>query len=246
MLRGKDMEETTEVSYPLQTREDFAASGLSKRNQEFIWDVQSQATEAQQKAGLVAQVQNELLAGQKSGQTARQIFGTPQQALGLETKKALDNAPERGYASYGFWPIAIDNALVFFGMFTGMFGLMLLFSGEQMLAQGQQNVGSFGLTALILTAVSGGLFFGAWSMIVAPREDGSLRSMWFRVAATIVLFGAWFVAYVSFAFIPQVINPILSGWVYLALAGLTYFGFRRWRQATGIQGGFLGGNPRRR
>lgn len=246
MLRGKDMEETTEVSYPLQTRADFAASGLSKRNQDFIWDVQNQATEAQRKAGLVAQVQKELLAGQKTGQTARQIFGTPQQALGLETKKAQANAPERGYASYGFWPIAIDNALVFFGMFTGMFGLMLLFSGQQMLADGQQNTGSFGLTALILTAVSGGLFFGAWSMIVAPRQDGSQRSMWFRLAATIILFSAWFLAYMSFAFIPLAINPILDGWIYLALAGLTYFGFRRWRQATGIQGGFLGGNQRRR
>ena len=240
------MEETTEVSYPLQTRADFAASGLSKRNQEFIWDVQSQATEAQQNAGLVAQVQEQLLAGQKAGKTARQIFGTPQQALGLETKKALENMPERGYASYGFWPIAIDNALVFFGMFTGMFGLMLLFSGQQMLADGQQNTGSFGLTALVLTAVSGGLFFGTWSMIVAPRQDGSQRSMWVRLSATISLFGAWFIAYMSFAFLPKAINPILDGWIYLALAGLTYFGFRRWRQATGIQGGFLGGNQRRR
>lgn len=246
MLRGKDMEETTEVSYPLQTRADFAASGLSKRNQEFIWDVQSQATEAQQKAGLVAQVQEQLLAGQKAGRTARQIFGTPQQALGVETKKALDNTPERGYASYGFWAIAIDNALVFFAMFTGMFGLMLLFSGQKMLAEGQQNIGSFGITALILTAVSGGLFFAAWSIMVAPRQDGSQRSMWFRLAATIILFGAWFMAYMSFSFIPLAINPILNGWIYLALAGLTYLGFRRWRQTTGIKGGFLGGNQSRR
>ncbi|AIG66129.1 DUF1129 family protein [Weissella tructae] len=240
------MEETTQASYPLQTREDFAAAGLSNRNQEFMWDVQSQATEAQRNSGLVAQVQSELLAGQKTGQTARQIFGTPQQALGLETKKAQENAPERGYASYGFWPIVVDNALVFFGMFTGMFGLMLLFSGQQMLESNQQNVGSFGLTALVLTAVSGGLFFGAWSMIVAPRQDGSQRSMWFRLAATIVLFGAWFICYMSFAFIPRTFNPILDGWIYLALAALTYFGFRRWRQATGIQGGFLGGSQRRR
>jgi len=240
------MEETTQESYALQTREDFANSGLTKRNQDFIWDVQNQATEKQLNAGLVAQIQEQLLAGQKSGHTARQIFGTPQQALGLETKKAQDSAPERGYASYGFWPIAIDNTLVFFGMFTGMFGLMLLLSGQQIMSNTQQNVGSFGITALLLTAVSGGLFFAAWSVMVAPRKDGTQRHFIYRLIATILAFGLWFMFYMSFSLLPSAINPILSGWVYLALAALTYLGFRRWRQATGIQGGFLGGNQRRR
>lgn len=225
------------------SRAELAASGLTKRNQEFMWQVQEQASDDQLQAGLLAEIQANLMAGQKKGQTAKQLYGTPQAALGLQTKTYVEDHSQPSYASYGFWPIVIDNTLVFFMMFSLMFGLMLLFSGKQLAASGQAGLGSFGVLALCLTAITGGLFFGSWAMAVAPRKGSKPRGWLYRIVVTLLLFGAWFLCYTTFAYIPLTINPILPGWIYLIFAGIAYLGFRKWRQKTGMQGGFLGGRP---
>src|SRR5699024_4951489 len=142
--------------------------------------------------------------------------------------------------SYGFWPLAVDNAIAFFMMFSFMFGLTLIFSGMKSSADG--SAGAAGITSLILTSVLGGIFFSAVTLTLAPRRDGKHVSFLKKASVTVGSFAIWFLAYLGFAFLPPVINPLLPGWVYLVIAALAFVGFRYWRSKTGIKGGFLGAN----
>ncbi|WP_419153984.1 DUF1129 family protein [Weissella viridescens] len=228
----------------LKTHAELAESGLTKRNQEFMWQVQSAANDEQINAGLVAEIESNLLEAQKSGATAKQIYGTPENALGIKTKEVQQsNSAQQAsinYAANGFWKIAVDNSFVFFMMFSLMFGIMLLFSAKQVTASGQ-NVGQLGVTALILTSITGGVFFAGWTMLMAPNADGQRRGVIIRILGSLAIFAAWFGCYMGFGFLPAVINPLLPGWIYLVLAGLSFLGFQWWRRKTGMQGGFLGG-----
>lgn len=238
---------TEEQAVPkLKNRDQLAESGLSKRNQDFMWQVQSLASADQVNTGMVADIEAQLLAGQKTGQTAKQIYGTPKQALGQEIKEVQQGQNQgANYAANGFWNIAIDNTFVFLMMFSLMFGVMLMFSSEQIVSEGAQ-ASSLGITALILTAVSGGGLFAAWTLLMAPAKNGQKTSIWLRILGSLLIFATWFILYMAFGLIiPSVINPILPGWIYLIVAGTSFIGFQWWRRKTGMQGGFLGGANRK-
>ncbi|MBM7616876.1 putative membrane-anchored protein [Weissella uvarum] len=240
MTEEKNETQAAQTAPKLKTHEELAQSGLSKRNQDFMWQVQSLATEEQIAAGLVAEIETELLHAQKSGQTAKQLYGTPNQALGHEVHHNVETGKETvNYAANGFWNIAIDNTFVFFMMFSLMFGIMLMFSSKSLSGSGE--LGSLGLTALVLTSLSGGVLFAAWTMLMAPNAAGQRMSLVMRIIGSLLIFGTWFLLYMLFGLIPLKFNPILPGWVYLVLAGLAFLGFQWWRRRTGMQGGFMGG-----
>ena len=231
------------VAAALPTRQDLATSGLSNRNQAFIWQMVQLVDGDTTKAALIAEVGAKLLEGQKTGATAKQLFNTPAEALGFKAAATTETEQEgRGYASYGFWPLMFDNALAFFMMFSFMFGLTLLFSK----ANQEGSAGAAGITSLVLTSLLGGALFAIVTQIFAPSKDGKKTAGWIKVIVAVVAFVAWFLAYMAFAFLPTVINPLLPGWVYLVLAVVAFIGFRFWRAKTGMQGGFLGGATRPR
>ena len=68
------------VTPTLPSRADLATSGLTKRNQDFIWQMVQLVEGDESKATLIAEVGAKLLDGQKTGTTARQLFNTPAEA----------------------------------------------------------------------------------------------------------------------------------------------------------------------
>ncbi|TYC48996.1 DUF1129 family protein [Weissella muntiaci] len=224
----------------LPSRAELANSGLTNRNQLFMHQVVELATEPGQ-AELAMKIQAQLLEGQKSGQTARQMFGTPAQALGLAKQVAVEEeglTPNQIYAAHPFWQLVLDNAMAFGMLFMVMFGFMLAFSSNV----SRESAGAAGLTSLIGTAVFGAIFFSLATKFLAAK--GGSRIVKFLGAA--LLFVAWFGLYLLLAGLPAAVNPIMPGWVYLVLAAITFFAFRYWRARTKIVGGFLGGTRRPR
>ncbi|MCM0582484.1 DUF1129 family protein [Weissella diestrammenae] len=230
------MTEENELKMP--TRQDLATSGLSKRNQQFVYAVVTLVSVPEKQLPLVQNIQNELLAGQKVGKTARQIYGTPEAALGI-TASAQQKTKATGmaYANYKFGDLAIDNTLTFLMLFSLMFGITLLF---QKTGTASQNPGAAGLTALIITAGLGGILFA----FITKLTTASTINRWLRIVTAILAFILWFAIYLLVSLIPKGINPILPGYVYLIIAVVTFFGFRAWRKRTGITGGFLGSTQR--
>jgi uncharacterized membrane-anchored protein len=228
--------EQTQVT-SLPTRADLAASGLSNKNQEFMAHVLKMVTDEAKQAPLVAEVQEKLLEGQRSGQTARQIYGTPAEALGLAAKeRTVDARPTSAiYASYPLWMLSVDNMMAFLMMFAAMFGIMGLASSSTM-----QAGTAAGIVSLIMTALIGGFAFAVVSKIMASTNV----SRFVKFSSAIAIFFVWFGLYMLLAMLPKAINPVLPAWFYIALAVLVFVVFRVWRTRTKIVGGFLGGATR--
>ncbi|MDR3189785.1 MAG: DUF1129 domain-containing protein [Lactobacillaceae bacterium] len=235
---NKQDEEVQSVTI-LPTRADLAKSGLSKRNQSFVYDAAQLVTDSKKQAPLVADIAAQLLAGQKTGKTAKQLFGTPAEALGIKVKEANIQAKSpSNYAKAKFTHLAIDNTLTFLMLFSFMFGLTMTFSKFSRGANG----GAAGITSLLLTSITGGLLFALVTKIMANEK----MNRWKRLLGAVAGFIVWFAVYLSLASLPPFINPLLPGYVYIAIAAIAFLGFRAWRKKTGISGGFLGSASRNR
>ncbi|AOT55674.1 DUF1129 family protein [Weissella soli] len=221
------------------TRADLAASGLTKRNQNFVYAVTKLATNEKTQAPVIADIAAKLLAAQKKGTTAQQLFGTPAEALGIQVNETAQRTrPANNYANVKYRDLAIDNTLTFLMLFSFMFGLTLLFSK----VGNAQGAGAAGITSLILTSVTGGLLFALVTKLMA---DDKIKRF-YRIIGSILAFVLWFGIYMLLSILPAVINPVLPGWLYITLAVAAFFGFREWRKRTGISGGFLGSAPANR
>ncbi|MDR3242044.1 MAG: DUF1129 domain-containing protein [Lactobacillaceae bacterium] len=227
-------EEQTPAKVP--TRQDLAASGLSKRNQEFLYHTIILVTNEEKQAPLIKEIQTELLAAQKTGKTARQLYGTPADALGVKLTSNRQANPGTAYGDYKYLDLTIDNTLTFLMLFSMMFGITLMFQKQT----AGSTPGAAGITALLITSVLGGLLFAFGTKAIAS----GIKKVWSLLTA-VAAFVLWFAIYLGVAMLPAVVNPILPGFVYIAIAVATFFGFRAWRKKTGITGGFLGGSTRR-
>ncbi|QBO36408.1 DUF1129 domain-containing protein [Periweissella cryptocerci] len=214
----------------------FGNLGLTKRNEDFMFQLNKHLDASGMVGGdkrvALEEVVEELKAGQKAGKTAKQLYGTASE------KAASINQPKRQGLSgnnKGFWPNAIDTALMFFAMFSLVFGISM------MTAKGNTGA-TYGIVGLLLTAISGGLIFAYIQGILAPANPDNRKPIWFRIVITILAVLIWMAFYgVSFTVIPKALNPGLPGFVYIILAVIAFVGFILERRVTGISGGMFGG-----
>lgn len=134
----------------------FANFGLTRKNEEFIYQLNKQldrlGVAKDKRDTMINETVAKLQAGQKKGQTAKTLFGTPTEyAKELKNPKPKDE-PADGKQSMKL--LSIDNTLIFFSIFTFMYGIMFLLSPEILKTK---QYGSSGITAIVLVAVIGGV-----------------------------------------------------------------------------------------
>jgi uncharacterized membrane-anchored protein len=233
-------DEIVESTSSAKNASGFANLGLTKRNEDFMFQLNKHLDAAGMAGGdkriALEEVVEELKAGQKTGQTAKQLFGT------ASAKAATIASPKRRGASNtndaGYWANALDTALMFFAMFSAVFGIFLLTSKEAVKAGASTP---YGILSLILTAATGGLVFASIQSLLSPRSEEDKKPLWYRIVGTLLAVIVWMALYMLFAFIPSVINPILPAIAYLVLAVAGFAGFIYERRITGISGGMFGG-----
>ncbi len=225
----------------------FEQYHLTRKNEEFMYQLNKQldrqGVESDKKPEMLQETAQQLAAGQKKGKTAKVLFGTP-----TEYAKELKNpkkTPEH-MTRRAIWLLAIDNALIFLSIFTFMFGLMFWLSP---LAMHSKRAGSSGITAILLVAILGGVLFGYVAMQLQPtkNKDGKwvqTKPMWFRVLTVAFGLVAWLAVYMLASMLPNVVNPRLNQWGYLAIAVVTFVGDIYYRRRYHITGGFYGNRRR--
>ena len=178
---------------------------LTKKNEQYIFDLKK----ALRAANLSEQFQTvalhdillQLVEGQRSGKTARQLFGTVS-----ERTEAILTKPEELPDSPAklMW---LDNTLLLMGIMMIVLSLMAMFSN----ARAQQ----LGLVTFIVTSMAGGyLFYVSYKYIYQydrPGVDKSKRPGWLKTG--VALMGAMLLmvlAFVASAFLPPVVNPVLD------------------------------------
>lgn len=133
-------------------------SELTKRNEQYMIGLDRALTQAsydeESKHTLYNKMMTELVANQKSGTTARQLYGTVSECAEnvLQQNKA-NVVPERSPD----WLVALDGGLLLGSIFA-------LISGTSLLTAGENTQPGMGIVSLILNFIAGGL-----SMLIVSK-----------------------------------------------------------------------------
>ena len=121
----------------------FSNYDLTRKSEDFMYQLNKQldrlGVPSDKKDAMLKETIDKLLAGQKKGQTARALFGTPTE-YAKELKNPMPTPAETSKQSIKL--LAIDNMLIFLSIFTFMFGLMFWLSPAAMQTK---NAGSSGV-----------------------------------------------------------------------------------------------------
>lgn len=200
------------------TMRDGKFSGLTKRNEDYLFHLDKSLTEKnydpEQKEQVLTEMYQELKEKQKQGVVATKLYGTV-----TEKAELIVNGPKKSEAPTElpkFWILALDNGLIMFIMFCIMYTLLGVFSPKQ------ADVSGGWITLLATSTIAGvGLAFFYRSMLSARKEKGKKR--WIKtLLITLELILIWVVAFGVIAFIPVSINRTMEPIVYAILAGVGY------------------------
>lgn len=200
------------------TMRDGKFSGLTKRNEDYLFHLDKALTEKnydpEQKEQVLTEMYQELKEKQKQGVVATKLYGTV-----TEKAELIVNGPKKSEAPTElpkFWILALDNGLIMFIMFCIMYTLLGVFSPKQ------ADVSGGWITLLATSTIAGvGLAFFYRSMLSARKEKGKKR--WIKtILITLELILIWIVAFGVIAFIPVSINRTMEPIVYAILAGVGY------------------------
>lgn len=220
----------------------FDSANLTNKNENFMYQLNKQLEKANveysKKQALLQDTLKKVQEGQKTGKTARAMFGTPTQYAHelLHPKKKDD---PRSLSNQATWMLAADNALIFFAIFTGMFAIMSWITPK---ALDISINGSSGITAIVLISVLGGLIFSIVAKSVLPQMVNGKpkrRPFWQRMLIIFAGLVVWMAVYFGGNVLPNAINPRPNKVVYLALALLGIGGdiwFRRQFHVAGMFG----------
>lgn len=193
---------------------------LTKRNQQYIFDLKKSLTAAnlteEEKTLALHEILPQLVDGQKTGKTARQLFGTVSEC----TQNILEKpTPQQEVKPWMEW---LDNSLLLLGVLALMGGLM------PMLSKGATT--TYGLLTLFFASMAGGLAFYLINRYVYQYERPGVakedRPSFIKKAG--ILMGAvvmWIVVFTAAAMLPPVINPMLPP-IYTMVIGAAAFGVR--------------------
>ena len=180
------------------TMRDGKFSGLTKRNEDYLFHLDKALTEKnydpEQKEQVLTEMYQELKEKQKQGVVATKLYGTV-----TEKAELIVNGPKKSEAPTElpkFWILALDNGLIMFIMFCIMYTLLGVFSPKQ------ADVSGGWITLLATSTIAGvGLAFFYRSMLSARKEKGKKR--WIKtILITLELILIWIVAFGVIAFIP--------------------------------------------
>ena len=227
----------------------FSEYGLTRKNEEFMYQLNKQLdakkVAADKKKTWINETVAKLQEGQKKGQTAKALFGTPTTYVDELLNPKKKEPTVQGNNNFGL--LALDNGMMFFAIFSFMFGLISFINPNSLSQNG--HYGSSGLTAILIVAIAGGLLFGYIAKIMAPYKDKKTgkvvqRSLWIRIGMIVVAFAIWIGIYTVTALLPNSINPQTNKWVYIIL-GIVIFGADLYlRTRFNIVNNVFAGHPR--
>lgn len=229
--------EVTSSSKMLLETEAF--SRLTKKNQQYLVALDRHLSLANLSSELRRDIYQELcetlIEAQHTGQTARQLYGTPIECAETIMKQYFptEEEAERSPDLH----IAIDGALLLGSIFTLITGFSVM-----RVAQGEDpaKANMMGLVTLIINYfVAGGAMLAVSKVLPKPQapkgEKGYVRYFAVSTAAMLV----WILAVtLSNTFLPMAINPILPYELYFIIGGLTFalkfYLKRKWNIRGGI------------
>ncbi len=205
---------------------------LTKRNEQYIFDLKKSLIAANLSEEMQAKVLHEMLPnlieGQKTGKTARQLYGTVSERTMeiIEMPEQMKESPQ--------WHVWLDNALLLLAILTIMTGIMGIFSSK--------NNATFGVITILVTSIAGGFFLVIMNKYIyqydRPGADKSKKPKFWK-SAGILFLGAlgWIIIMSVTMALPTKINinldPVVNVIIGLLALGARYL----LKKKLNIQGG---------
>ncbi|HHA5769791.1 TPA: DUF1129 domain-containing protein [Enterococcus faecium] len=194
---------------------------LTKRSQQYIFDLKKSLEAAnlseEEKVKALHDILPTLVAEQKGGRTARQLFGTVS-----ERTEAIINKPAEVKNSSTPLLMWLDNTLLLLGLLSIMIAITGLFS--------RGTTPAYGFSTLVLgSAIGGWVFYMMYKYIYQYEYPGADRSKKPGMGKTLLILGGttllWVVLFSATTLLPPVINPVLDP-VVVIIIGATALAIR--------------------
>lgn len=210
-----EAEEAADFILPGVTYDRF--NHLTKRNQQFLFDLEKQLKDMRptnERERLYQEISQNLLDGQSSGQTARQLYGTPTEMIETLVEVEIKQAQEAAQGPE--WLLYLDGALLLGSIFV-------LVTGMSMLNPKNQAVNMGIITVIVNYLAAGIASFAITKNLPNPQapkgERGYVKYIIFSIAGMLI----WYLLIgVSQSLLPESINSLMSPQVYLVIGALTF------------------------
>lgn len=219
-------------------RAAFDNVGLTKRNADYMYRfnkaLEKTKLTPEKKAKAVQEMVDELVEGQKSGKTAKNLYGDVADRVQFVVEGPKVQGTGVVFGGPNYWPNMIYNALTFFMIFNLMFGLMYLFSPKLMTTS--QPVG---ITAITVSALVAGFILPIMPRLFDLKVKHKYNG-WIRTVFVLLGFVVWMALFYLAQMLPNVINPVLMPWPSIILGVLSIAAMMWIRRTYKIRGGFFG------
>lgn len=221
--------------------EVFDNIGLTKRNADYMFRfnqaLQATKLSTEKKAEIVKNTTAELLEGQKTGKTAKNMYGGD---VNAHIKEIVEGPKRPAGAPDPYWPSALYNGLNFFTIFSFMFGVMFLITPASQKAN--QPVG---ILSILLSSVIAGL-----ALPLIPRVFDSKRehryALWIRIVGAVAFLIVWLGLFSMMALLPGYLNPTVGAWPMIILGVLAGLASYLVKHQYKLTQGFFGATPQSR
>lgn len=195
---------------------------LTKKNQEFIHIATNQLIKDgksdEEIKSLLEEIIPVIIENQKSGVTARSLYGPPSEwaASHMQVATQTDSSQEQNDNPWLMW---VDSSLLILALIAGLNGIMNLFSS------GTQ----YGIITLLVIGfgVGAGMYMMYHFVYREQARTGQRPSLVKAILYLALATVAWSLVFLLAALIPSSINPIVHPFVAILLAvaafGLRYF-----------------------
>lgn len=190
---------------------------LTKKNDQFIFDLkkalEQRSLSEERKVEALNDMLKELVAGQKTGTTAKQLYGTPSEAAANIATKP-EPAPDMTFGK-----VWLDNSLLLFAFLAVITGAFSMISKTPQATQG--------IISILIGGISGGLsFYFIYKFVYRfdlPGADQSKRPGALKSGGIIALcFIPWVLLFSGASLIPKSINPSLDPILTIVLGVAAY------------------------
>ncbi|HEL1639545.1 TPA: DUF1129 family protein [Streptococcus suis] len=193
---------------------------LTKKNQEFIHIATNQLIKDgksdEEIKTLLADILPTIIENQKTGITARSLYGPPSKWAAAQTKQAnndLHNQEENDNP----WLMWLDSSLLILALISGLNGILNFF-----------NTGSqYGIVTLLVIGfgVGAGMYMMYHFVYREQAKTGQRPNLLKAIGVLVLATLAWSIVFFLAALIPSSINPVVSP-VFAVLLAAVSFGLR--------------------
>ncbi|USS84841.1 DUF1129 domain-containing protein [Fructilactobacillus myrtifloralis] len=185
---------------------EFANQGLTKRNEEYMVKFSAALADtnypAEQRTELIQTMMQEILAAQKRGTTAKNLYGTVTEKLKVTLNPPKE--PAGPMTKERYLTDATYNFLWFLILFNFMYGAMAFMAPDS-----ANQAGAAGITCIVLSSIVAGLGMPFVTQLFAP--DVQHKHNWLvRAGMMALMFLVWMLVFYGSNLLPRIINPVVN------------------------------------